>query len=156
MYASTARIFFLQCIQSCSQCKCSADVLSNGGNQVQVATKTMALEYAPTIRFNCIAPAVGNTSMYVFFSFFFFLFFCFLGFWNPITETSWWLLNGRLQASIGNGVNSQERLQKIEESLPMRRLTEPADIANAAWYLGSDESSFVTGTVLEVDGGRAV
>lgn len=25
----------------------------------------MALEYAPTIRFNCVAPAVGNTSMYV-------------------------------------------------------------------------------------------
>ena len=29
----------------------------------QTATKTMALEYAPAIRFNCIAPAVGNTTM---------------------------------------------------------------------------------------------
>ncbi|KAL5363122.1 hypothetical protein BJX96DRAFT_177794 [Aspergillus floccosus] len=91
---------------------------------VAVATKTMALEYAPKIRFNCISPAVGHTSM--------------------------------LQASIGQGEDAQERLRKIEESLPMKRVTQPDDIANAAWYLGSDESSFVTGTTLEVDGGRGV
>ncbi|KAL4891163.1 hypothetical protein BDV59DRAFT_203872 [Aspergillus ambiguus] len=91
---------------------------------VTVATKTMALEYAPDIRFNCISPAVGYTSM--------------------------------LQASIGEDRDSDTRLHKIQESLPMKRITQPSDIANAAWYLGSDESSFVTGTTLEVDGGRGV
>lgn len=62
----------------------------------------------------------------------------------------------RLQASIGNGEDSRERLQKIEDMLPMKRVTQPADIANAVWYLASDQSSFVTGTTLEVDGGRGV
>jgi hypothetical protein len=32
----------------------------------------------------------------------------------------------------------------------MKRITEPSDIANAAWYLGSEQSAFVTGTTLEV------
>lgn len=32
----------------------------------------------------------------------------------------------------------------------MKRITEPSDIANAAWYLGTEQSSFVTGTILEV------
>ena len=62
----------------------------------------------------------------------------------------------RLQKSIGNDSESKARLHSIEEALPMRRVTEPSDVANAAWYLGSDESSFVTGTTLEVDGGRGV
>ena len=32
----------------------------------------------------------------------------------------------------------------------------PADIANAALYLASDEAAFITGVALEVDGGRCV
>jgi 3-oxoacyl-[acyl-carrier protein] reductase len=62
----------------------------------------------------------------------------------------------RLQASIGNDEDSAAKLKQIEMMLPMGRITEPKDIANAAWYLGSDQSSFVTGTMLEVDGGRGV
>jgi NAD(P)-dependent dehydrogenase (short-subunit alcohol dehydrogenase family) len=62
----------------------------------------------------------------------------------------------RLQASIGNGEDSRQRLRQVEDSLPMKRVCQPVDIANAAWYLGSEESSFVTGTTLEVDGGRGV
>jgi NAD(P)-dependent dehydrogenase (short-subunit alcohol dehydrogenase family) len=38
---------------------------------------------------------------------------------------------------------------------PMPRAGEGADIANAALYLASDESSFVTGHVLVVDGGAS-
>ncbi|KAJ5363576.1 uncharacterized protein N7496_009289 [Penicillium cataractarum] len=87
-------------------------------------TRTLALEYAPVIRFNCIAPAVGNTSM--------------------------------LRNSIGTGAGSDQKLQTVMDSIPMKRVTEPQDVANAAWYLGSDQSSFVTGTTLEVDGGRGV
>ena len=41
----------------------------------------------------------------------------------------------------------------IEEATPMRRLGEPDDIAAAAVYLASPASGYVTGKVLEVDGG---
>jgi NAD(P)-dependent dehydrogenase (short-subunit alcohol dehydrogenase family) len=36
---------------------------------------------------------------------------------------------------------------------PLGRVGQPADIAQAALYLVSDASSFVTGTILVVDGG---
>ena len=61
-----------------------------------------------------------------------------------------------MEASIGNGADAKDKLRKLEEMLPMRRVTEPSDIANAAWFLASDEASFITGTTLAVDGGRGV
>jgi len=51
------------------------------------------------------------------------------------------------------GDNSRE---KIIAGIPMGRLSQPMDIANAALFLASDEASFVTGACLEVDGGRCV
>ena len=39
--------------------------------------------------------------------------------------------------------------------LPMGRMGEPDEVAKAALYLASDDSSFVTGIELFVDGGRA-
>ncbi len=41
-------------------------------------------------------------------------------------------------------------------SIPLGRLTAPLDIANAMVFLASDEASFITGAVLEVDGGRCI
>jgi 3-oxoacyl-[acyl-carrier protein] reductase len=40
------------------------------------------------------------------------------------------------------------------EHLPVRRVGQPEDIANAFLFLGSERSSFITGQVLVVDGGR--
>jgi len=42
----------------------------------------------------------------------------------------------------------------LEERLPLARIGEPEDVANAVLYLASDEASWVTGTVLNVDGGK--
>jgi|TARA_S200000501_G_scaffold24488_1_gene21242 NAD(P)-dependent dehydrogenase (short-subunit alcohol dehydrogenase family) len=43
--------------------------------------------------------------------------------------------------------------EKLVQQIPLRKLAEPIDIANAALFLASDESSFITGTELVVDGG---
>ena len=43
--------------------------------------------------------------------------------------------------------------QKLIQQIPIRKLAEPIDVANAAIFLASDESSFITGTELLIDGG---
>ncbi|HLG66845.1 MAG TPA: SDR family NAD(P)-dependent oxidoreductase, partial [Acidimicrobiales bacterium] len=43
--------------------------------------------------------------------------------------------------------------QRVAE-IPLGRVGEPADVANVALFLASDLSSYMTGTVLEVTGGR--
>ena len=43
--------------------------------------------------------------------------------------------------------------EKLVKQIPLRKLAEPIDIANAAVFLASDESSFITGTELLIDGG---
>jgi NAD(P)-dependent dehydrogenase (short-subunit alcohol dehydrogenase family) len=46
-------------------------------------------------------------------------------------------------------------IAKIVSTVPMGRMGEPDEVAKAALYLASDDSSFVTGVELFVDGGRA-
>jgi 3-oxoacyl-[acyl-carrier protein] reductase len=46
--------------------------------------------------------------------------------------------------------------QKFEATVPLGRLAQPQDIANVALFLASDEAAFVTGNIVEVDGGRCV
>ena len=52
--------------------------------------------------------------------------------------------------------DTPENRAKFIATVPLGRLSEPADIANACLYLASDEAQFVTGVVLEVDGGRTI
>ncbi|MFB5630459.1 MAG: SDR family NAD(P)-dependent oxidoreductase [Nitrosopumilaceae archaeon] len=42
----------------------------------------------------------------------------------------------------------------LEDRLPLNRVGEPEDVANAVLYLASDEANWVTGTILNVDGGK--
>jgi NAD(P)-dependent dehydrogenase (short-subunit alcohol dehydrogenase family) len=48
-----------------------------------------------------------------------------------------------------------EAIARIVSTVPMGRMAEPEEIAKAALFLASDDSSFVTGIELFADGGRA-
>jgi len=50
---------------------------------------------------------------------------------------------------------SADVIARIVSTIPMGRMGEPDEVAKAALYLASDDSSFVTGIELFVDGGRA-
>lgn len=78
-------------------------------------TRSLAADYAPTIRANAILPGAVVT-----------------GLWD--------------------GVSESER-ERIANMCPLRRNGRPEDIAQAALFLASDMSSYMTGTYLVVDGG---
>lgn len=87
-------------------------------------TKTAAIESAETgVRVNAICPAQVNTQMI---------------------------------RSIEKGIspdNPEEAKEQFIKDIPMKRYAEPEDIVNAAMFLASDRSTFITGVALPVDGG---
>ncbi|NCN42429.1 SDR family oxidoreductase, partial [bacterium] len=50
----------------------------------------------------------------------------------------------------------EEVLQSIVAKVPVQRMGQVQDIANACLYLSSDEASYVNGAVLSVDGGMTL
>ena len=49
---------------------------------------------------------------------------------------------------------SEEEKKQILDSIPLRRLGRPEDIANVVVFLASDEASYITGATIDVNGGR--
>lgn len=54
------------------------------------------------------------------------------------------------------GADLEEFKKAVIASIPLGRLAKPEEIAYAALYLASDESSMMTGATLDLDGGRGV
>jgi NAD(P)-dependent dehydrogenase (short-subunit alcohol dehydrogenase family) len=58
------------------------------------------------------------------------------------------ILNG-----MATGGDRAGALQKLARQIPLGRIGQPDDVAYAVLYLASDESAFVTGTEIRIDGG---
>jgi NAD(P)-dependent dehydrogenase (short-subunit alcohol dehydrogenase family) len=86
---------------------------------IEGLTRSLAAEFAPAIRVNCIAPSLTDT---------------------PLAE--------RL-------LSSDQKREANAERHPLKRIGTSEDIANAAAYLLSDDSSWVTSQILKIDGGMS-
>lgn len=60
---------------------------------------------------------------------------------------------GPTQTDGAMRVVTEDGWERRRERIPIRRLGQPEDMANAAVFLASDEASFITGDMLFVDGG---
>ena len=86
---------------------------------VEGLTVSLAAEFAPNIRVNCIAPSLTNSK-------------------------------------ISNFLLKNEKVAEgIAKMHPMKRIGEGGDSASVAKFLLTDESSWITGQILGVDGGRS-
>ena len=70
-------------------------------------------------------------------------------------------VNGIAPGAIRTPINrhaweTEEALQKLLQLIPYGRIGEPEDIARAVNWLVSDDSDYVVGTTLLVDGGMAL
>ena len=60
------------------------------------------------------------------------------------------ILDGMVASS---GKSKDVIMEKLARQIPLKRVGQPADIANGVLYLASDESRFMTGAELKLDGG---
>jgi NAD(P)-dependent dehydrogenase (short-subunit alcohol dehydrogenase family) len=60
-------------------------------------------------------------------------------------------------AMVAKALDSDvDRRDRVMARTPMGKLGKPKDIANAVYFLASEEASYITGVVLRVDGGNAI
>ena len=94
-------------------------IIASAKAAIEGLTVTLAAEFAPNIRVNCIAPSLSKSKIA-----------------DPMLKNP----------AIAEG---------IAKAHPLKRLGEGKDSAALAKFLISEESSWVTGQVIAVDGGRS-
>lgn len=62
---------------------------------------------------------------------------------------------GYIETDMTNSMPEKAR-EAVMSSIPMKRVGQGEDIANAVAFLASDEASYITGEVIKVDGGMAI
>lgn len=66
-------------------------------------------------------------------------------------------INTPIYSKMGIPADDLQRFAAgVQAKIPMNRFGAPADIANAALFLASSESSFMTGSEIRVDGGKSI
>ncbi len=94
-------------------------IIASTKGAVEGLTLSLAAEFAPNIKINCIAPSLTN---------------------SKISEP---ILKNKIIA------------EGIAKAHPMKRIGEGNDIASMAKFLLTEESSWITGQIIGVDGGRS-
>ncbi len=56
-------------------------------------------------------------------------------------------------AMLGEGEQRKKAIETVASEVPLKQMGEPKDVAYAALYLASDESKYITGIELNIDGG---
>ncbi len=84
---------------------------------IEGLTRALAAEFAPTVRFNAIAPALTDTPL------------------------------------AAKFLDNDAKREAMGSKYPLKRLGTAQDMANAALFLLSEQSSWMTGEILHVDGG---
>jgi NAD(P)-dependent dehydrogenase (short-subunit alcohol dehydrogenase family) len=92
-------------------------------------TRQIALDYGPAIRANCVCPGPINTPRY-------------RG-WPP-------------QPSFPGGMTPEQEIENAGSVQALKRVGRPEEVAYAMLFLASDESSFITGHALVIDGGQTL
>lgn len=82
---------------------------------------------------------------------------------NGLTKSMAWELGpeirvnaiapGAIHTAMVDSIGGPDVLGGMKEGSPLKRIGQPGDIATVALFLASDESSFVDGQILRVDGG---
>jgi 7-alpha-hydroxysteroid dehydrogenase len=73
--------------------------------------------------------------------------------WAPLVRVNAIAAGATLTDALDAVANMGDALQQMEAKTPLRRLAQPEDIAASALFLASPAGSWITGKVLEVDGG---
>ena len=62
-------------------------------------------------------------------------------------------VNGVAPGPVEGTMIPQAQWESIASRVPLHRLGKPTDMAEASWFLASDQASFITGHILDVNGG---
>ena len=63
---------------------------------------------------------------------------------------------GLIETDISKGKLTKEIKADIVETIPMKRIGQPIDVARACLFFASELSSYVTGEVMDVNGGMHI
>jgi NAD(P)-dependent dehydrogenase (short-subunit alcohol dehydrogenase family) len=71
---------------------------------------------------------------------------------NPGLTLTERLKEGMAADAKVNQISEEEALRRANERLPLRRIAEPEEIANAVVFLASPRASYISGAILAMDG----